>query len=101
MKATQLVAFLVVCVSECNGFYLPGVAPREFADFEPINVKVNKLSSTMTQLPYKYYSLPFCKPAEMVNAVENLGEVLHGSVIQNSPYDLRMMESAFKVNAHR
>ena len=29
------------------------------------------------QLPYDYYSLPFCRPADMTNAVENLGEVLH------------------------
>ena len=40
-----------------------------------MGVKVQKLSSTKTQLPYEYYSLPFCKPAEVVNSVENLGEV--------------------------
>jgi hypothetical protein len=40
-----------------------------------VGVKVQKLSSTKTQLPYEYYSLPFCKPAEVVNSVENLGEV--------------------------
>ena len=28
---------------------------------------------TKTQLPYDYYTLPFCKPAEIVNKVENLG----------------------------
>ena len=44
-----------------------------------------------------YYSLPFCKPTETVSAVENLGEVLHGSVIQNSPYDLQMGKPDFKV----
>ena len=37
-------------------------------------MKVNKLSSTKTQLPYDYYSLPFCKPATIVNSAENLGE---------------------------
>lgn len=25
-------------------------------------MKVNKLSSSKTSLPYEYYSLPFCKP---------------------------------------
>jgi hypothetical protein len=39
-----------------------------------VGVKVNKLSSTKTQLPYDYYSLPFCKPATIVNSAENLGE---------------------------
>ena len=33
----------------------------------------------------------------MVNKAENLGEVLHGSVIQNSPYDIFMSKSDFKV----
>ena len=79
------------------GFYLPGVAVREYSDGERVEIKVNKLSSTKTQLPYDYYSLPFCKPAEIVNKIENLGEVLHGSVIQNSAYDVYMGKSDFKV----
>ncbi len=58
---------------------------------------MNKLTSTKTQLPYDYYSLPFCRPSTITNAVENLGEVLHGSVIQNSPYDIFMGKSDFKV----
>ena len=30
-----------------------------------IALKVNKLSSTKTSLPYEYYHLPFCKPEEV------------------------------------
>jgi transmembrane 9 superfamily protein 2/4 len=52
-------------------------------------VKVNKLSSIKTQLPYDYYSLDYCKPAEIVNSAENLGEVLRGDRIENSPYVVR------------
>ena len=78
-------------VASATGFYLPGVAVREYSDGERVEIKVNKLSSTKTQLPYDYYSLPFCKPAEIVNKIENLGEVLHGSVIQNSAYDVYMV----------
>ena len=84
-------------VASATGFYLPGVAVREYSDGERVEIKVNKLSSTKTQLPYDYYSLPFCKPAEIVNKIENLGEVLHGSVIQNSAYDVYMGKSDFKV----
>jgi hypothetical protein len=40
---------------------------------DPIAVKVNKLSSTKTQLPYDYYSLPYCRPQRIVNFAENLG----------------------------
>ena len=49
-------------------------------------MKVNKLTSTKTQLPYSYYSLPFCKPDTIVDSAENLGEVLRGDRIENSPY---------------
>jgi hypothetical protein len=49
-------------------------------------VKVNQLSSIKTQLPYSYYSLPFCRPDTIVNSAENLGQVLRGDRIENSPY---------------
>ena len=89
---------LVVAASLSRGFYLPGVSPKEYKDGDRVEVKVNKLSSSVTQLPYNYYTMPFCKPSgDIINAVENLGEVLHGSVIQNSPYDLQMGKPDFKV----
>ena len=88
----------LVLLARCaQGFYLPGVAPREYMPDERVDIKVNKLSSTKTQLPYDYYSLPFCRPDSVTNAVENIGEVLHGSVIQNSAYDIRMNQESFKV----
>ena len=59
---------------------------------------MHKLSSPKTHLPYDYYSLPFCEPAEgKIRVAENLGEVLHGAVIQNSPYEILMGKSEFKV----
>lgn len=51
-----------------------------------MSVKVNKLTSTKTQLPYSYYSLPYCQPDRIVDSAENLGEVLRGDRIENSPY---------------
>jgi len=53
-----------------------------------LKVKVNKLSSTKTQLPYSYYSIPYCRPQEIVDSAENLGEVLRGDRIENSPYEV-------------
>lgn len=53
---------------------------------DELKVKVNKLTSTKTQLPYSYYSLPFCNPGRIVDSAENLGEVLRGDRIENSPY---------------
>ncbi|PQP99208.1 transmembrane 9 superfamily member 10 [Prunus yedoensis var. nudiflora] len=73
-------------------FYLPGVAPQDFQNGDPLNPKVNKVTSTKTQLPYSYYSLPYCRPEHIVDSAENLGEVLRGDRIENSPYEFKMRE---------
>jgi len=54
---------------------VPGVAPVEFANGSRIEVKAVKLTSTITQLPYEYYSLPFCAPKKgaLEYKSENLG----------------------------
>eukprot|EP01089_Gocevia_fonbrunei_P014849 TRINITY_DN4180_c0_g1_i1.p1 TRINITY_DN4180_c0_g1~~TRINITY_DN4180_c0_g1_i1.p1 ORF type:complete len:640 (+),score=123.08 TRINITY_DN4180_c0_g1_i1:102-2021(+) len=82
---------LLLCffVPFATSFYLPGVAPREYDPDEPVDLKVNKLTSVHTQLPYGYYTLPFCAPNPIVDARENLGEHLAGDRIENSLYELR------------
>ena len=81
-----------------NAFYLPGVSPHEYRDGEKVELKVNKLTSTKTQLPYEYYSLPFCQPENMDTVAENLGEVLRGDKIMHSDYQLKMgVEESCKV----
>jgi transmembrane 9 superfamily protein 2/4 len=92
-KLTCLVAAIAAsAASGVSGFYLPGVAPREYFRGEQVALKVNKLTSLKTQLPYEYYRLPFCEPDVVVNKAENLGEILTGNVIENSPYDVRFLE---------
>uniref|UniRef100_A0A0E0LXU9 Transmembrane 9 superfamily member n=1 Tax=Oryza punctata TaxID=4537 RepID=A0A0E0LXU9_ORYPU len=91
--ALALLLLLVIAAAPpAAAFYLPGVAPNDFQKKDPLQVKVNKLSSTKTQLPYSYYSLPFCKPDTIVDSAENLGEVLRGDRIENSPYVFEMRE---------
>ncbi len=51
---------------------------------------MNKLSSITNQLPYEYYSLPYCRPDKIVQSAENLGEVLRGDRIENSLYGILM-----------
>jgi len=77
-----------------TGFYIPGVAPVEFKKGDKIEVKAIKLTSTHTQLPYTYYSLPFCRPKndKFEYKSENLGEVLRGDRIVNTPYNVHMLE---------
>nr|XP_018899766.1 PREDICTED: transmembrane 9 superfamily member 4 [Bemisia tabaci] len=76
------------------GFYVPGVAPVEFAFKDRIEVKAVKMTSVHTQLPYEYYSLPFCTPSSgIVYKTENLGEILRGDRIVNTPYEVKMAEN--------
>lgn len=59
---------------------------------QPIKgLKVNKLSSAKTQLPYEFYSLPYCRPEKIESSAENLGEVLRGDRIVNSMYEVNIL----------
>ena len=62
----------------------------DYAQDDIVFMKVNKLTSTKTQLPYDYYTMPYCKPNPIVYSAENLGEVLRGDRIENSLYSLEM-----------
>ncbi|KAK9811371.1 hypothetical protein WJX72_002736 [[Myrmecia] bisecta] len=81
---------LVVSATACQAFYLPGVAPQDYAKGDSVFLKVNKLTSTKTQLPYEYYSVPYCRPEKIVSSAENLGEVLRGDRIENSAYEIKI-----------
>ncbi|XP_067001572.1 transmembrane 9 superfamily member 4 isoform X2 [Anabrus simplex] len=78
-----------------EAFYVPGVAPVEFKKGARIDVKAVKMTSTHTQLPYEYYSLEFCLPKNgtFIYKSENLGEVLRGDRIVNTPYEVQMAEN--------
>eukprot|EP00930_Biecheleria_cincta_P087280 TRINITY_DN7652_c0_g1_i1.p1 TRINITY_DN7652_c0_g1~~TRINITY_DN7652_c0_g1_i1.p1 ORF type:complete len:617 (-),score=110.00 TRINITY_DN7652_c0_g1_i1:77-1927(-) len=76
-----------------SAFYLPGLAPREYNEGDQVDLKVNKLTSAKTQLPYGYYSLPYCQPEKIKVGVENLGEQLAGDLIENSPYKINLMQA--------
>lgn len=83
-------AIALALATRAEAFYLPGVAPVDYERDDLVFVKVNKLTSTSTQLPYDYYSLPYCEPEKVKHAAENLGEVLRGDRIENSLYSLEM-----------
>ncbi len=58
--------------------------------------EVNSLTSSETELPFNYYSMPFCKPPEGVRksvSSINPGTILAGSRIENSPYNFSMRVS--------
>ncbi|KAJ9600211.1 hypothetical protein L9F63_009493 [Diploptera punctata] len=89
-----LIFIMCMWIEVREAFYVPGVAPVEFRRGDRIDVKAVKLTSTHTQLPYEYYSLPFCLPKNrtFIYKSENLGEVLRGDRIVNTPYEVQMAE---------
>ncbi|XP_074640528.1 transmembrane 9 superfamily member 4-like [Tubulanus polymorphus] len=97
MKLLNFITAAVILLAywpAVEGFYIPGVASVEFHKGDVVDVKAVKMTSTHTQLPYEYYSLPFCKPeGEIVYKAENLGEVLRGDRIVNTPYKVLMDEN--------
>ncbi|KAL9230600.1 hypothetical protein vseg_005933 [Gypsophila vaccaria] len=92
------VVVICVVIDFGNGFYLPGSYPHKYKIGDTLSVKVNSLTSIDTEIPYKYYSLPFCKPEEGVkDSAENLGELLMGDRIENSPYKFKMYKNETEI----
>ncbi|KAG5190363.1 putative endomembrane protein 70 [Tribonema minus] len=80
---------LAGAVGRANAFYVPILAPKNYAAEEEVPLKVVTLDSTKTQLPYDFYHAPFCKPEHLKHQSENLGEVLIGDSVQTAPYQVR------------
>mmetsp|Transcript_21160 Transcript_21160/g.49622 ORF Transcript_21160/g.49622 Transcript_21160/m.49622 type:complete len:667 (-) Transcript_21160:66-2066(-) len=90
-------ALLLGCCVLSHAFYLPGVAPEDYQKGDEVVVKAEKLNSVRTQLPYEYYTLPFCEPAKQKRSDEvlNLGEIMHGSRIHSTPYAFKVLEDEY------
>jgi transmembrane 9 superfamily member 2/4 len=58
-----------------------------------VELTVSKLTSVKTQIPYDFYSLPFCKPEHVQVNAENLGESVSGDRNENSVYKLEMKKN--------
>ena len=89
MSITWLI--LLSCLKFCIGYNLPGVIPRDYPEGFKIEIQVNHLDSSKTQLPFDYYYLNYCKPDSLNPAnLENIGEILSGSFREPSPYYIEM-----------
>lgn len=92
-KIFFLLLFFIASTS-VSAFYLPGSYPHNHNPNSFLFVKVNSLTSIDTELPYSYYSLPFCEPQGGIkDSAENLGELLMGDRIESSPYRFRMLQN--------
>ncbi|CAN8275530.1 unnamed protein product [Cochlearia groenlandica] len=92
------VTILYYAIQPSLSFYLPGSYPHNYEIGDYLNVKVNSLTSIETEMPFSYYSLPFCKPSEGIkDSAENLGELLMGDRIENSPYRFKMFRNESEI----
>lgn len=74
-------------------WYLPGVSPVQYQQGQKVPLYVNKLTSVKTQLPYRYYTLAYCPPDKIHESRGNLGSSLLGDVVENSPFEIHMLEN--------
>eukprot|EP00658_Telonema_sp_P-2_P003215 TRINITY_DN11180_c0_g1_i5.p1 TRINITY_DN11180_c0_g1~~TRINITY_DN11180_c0_g1_i5.p1 ORF type:complete len:638 (-),score=169.64 TRINITY_DN11180_c0_g1_i5:160-2073(-) len=88
MLSSVLLALLPAAATA--GFYaLPGVTPESFEEGDHVELKVARLDSVVTQLPYPYYTLPFCAPKSREFSEQHLGASLRGDRIETSNYKLK------------
>ncbi|KAJ1280770.1 hypothetical protein BS78_04G258300 [Paspalum vaginatum] len=88
---SALLVVFIVFTPPSEAFYLPGSYMHTYQQGEEIGAKVNSLTSIETELPFSYYSLPYCQPKGGIKkSAENLGELLMGDQIDNSPYRFRV-----------
>lgn len=88
-------------LSAASAFYLPGVAPIDYAADERVPLFVNRLTPALSSrdqslrslVPYDYYhpAFNFCRPKDGPKEVrESLGSILFGDRILTSPFDIHM-----------
>ncbi|KAF7315630.1 Transmembrane 9 superfamily member [Mycena indigotica] len=107
MKCSRSAGLLVLAASFniSLAFYLPGAAPHNFKQGDPVPLFVNALTPMLTGsstaklkslINYDYYNprFHFCEPTPggPVKQPESLGSILFGDRIFNSPYDIKMLE---------
>lgn len=86
---TLAISFLLASASAA--FYLPGIAPTEYEEAANMFILANKLVSSKNVMPYDFYSLKFCRPANADKSRRlSLGQVLMGERAEPTSYDVSM-----------
>lgn len=90
-----------------DSFYLPGVAPTDYKQGDPIPLLVNHLTPSHTiskanskskayvfSYDYYYPKFRFCPPeGGPVKQLESLGSIIFGDRIFNSPFEIEMLNN--------
>lgn len=86
-KGFLLLLFVVSTLLGCSvGVPLPGLHPNTYKPSDKLVVQAVKMTSNRAQYPKDYYSLKFCEPEDLNREPENLGEILLGDRVENTPY---------------
>lgn len=80
-------------LNSCEGYYFPGIFPTEYKSGEPVELKVNMLTSDKTGYSTHYYSVPFCDSEAPTGYSDNLIEILQGDGLRSSPYEVHALSN--------
>ena len=86
---------LLLLARGASTIHWPGFGHGEYGVADVLPLRVAKLTSIRTQIPFSFYSLAQCVPQKLSASPENIGEVLHGDRILNAPYELRLRQPRF------
>lgn len=91
---SSILIITTIFTNLAHAFYLPGVAPHDYANGDRVYLYVNALSSSDTLIPYDFYypKLRFCRPTEIKPQPESLGSILFGDRLVNSDFELFMLK---------
>ncbi|KAH8400452.1 hypothetical protein KR222_000007 [Zaprionus bogoriensis] len=100
MDVKMLLLGLLLTLTACEAFYLPGLAPVNFCKKTDMSTTcksdvvlyVNRLNTEESIIPYEYHHFDFCLGKEENSPVENLGQVVFGERIRPGPYHIQFME---------
>ena len=88
----QVFLLLVSLLGVSNAYYLTG-AMQKLEEGTQINSLVNSLTSVDAIIPFKYYDLQYCQLENKAEINENLGMMLRGDHIEDSPYTFIVLKN--------
>lgn len=80
----------IFCLALVNGFYLPGIRPKDYQQGDPVDLFVNALSAKDSLIPLDFYDprLDFCEPTKETRPSESLGSILFGDRLASSNFQV-------------
>lgn len=102
--SAALLTSLLAIPQLSSAFYLPGVAPTSYREFDIVPLNVNRLTPvgsnvdgtlrSVVSFDYYHPAFHFCKPEGGEKDVsESLGSILFGDRIMSSPFELLMKKN--------